>query len=184
MTVPWKECASPENTQKVAKSCHCDSYSTDMSFNFPLHLYQGDKRHAGIIFEFICLRISTWLALPWCNQEGTISMRFQIDNCFPIRKQNITMIKVFRISCVTFQAKSGGAPSSIDPQEWLSKTSTSPSPQLFKVKLASCFKWAKQQSCNIFAQGRWLSCFQDEGFPIFFGIIREDGECSIYFAAQ
>ena len=95
-------------------------------------------------FKFICLRISTWLALPWCNQEGTISMRFQIDNCFPIRKQNITMIKVFRISCVTFQAKSGGASSSIDPQEWLSETSTSPGPQLtesiVKVKVASCFK--------------------------------------------
>ena len=40
------------------------------------------------------------------------------------------------------------------------------------------------QMCHIFAQGRWLGCFQDQGFPIFFGIIREDGECSIYFAVQ
>ena len=94
MTVPWKECALPENTQKVAKSCHRDFYSTDMSFNFPLHPYQGDKRHAGSIFKFICLRISTWSALPWCNQEGTMWMRFQIDNCFFILKQNITMIIV------------------------------------------------------------------------------------------
>ena len=73
MTVPWKECALPENTQKVAKLYHRDSYSTDMSLNFPLHtLDEGDKRHAGSILKFICLRISTWSALPWCNQEGTM----------------------------------------------------------------------------------------------------------------
>ena len=100
----------------------------------------------------------------------------------------ITVSKVSRISCVTFQAKSGVASSSIDPPEWLSDTSTSPSPQLtesiVKEKLASYFKYEKQQSCNIFAQGRWLGSVQDQGFPIFFGIIRKDGECSIYFAFE
>ena len=40
------------------------------------------------------------------------------------------------------------------------------------------------QMCNIFAQGRWLGSFQDQGFPIFFGFIREDGECSIYFQVR
>ena len=98
MTVPWKESALPENTQKVGKFCHHDSYSTDMSSNFPLHPYQGNKRRARSIFKFICLRISTWSALPWCNQEGTMWMRFQIDNCFLNLKQNITIWSLFQRS--------------------------------------------------------------------------------------
>ena len=143
------------------------------------HFGISNERQAGSIFKFICLRISTWSALPWCNQEGTMSMRFQIDNYVLILKQIITM--VFRISCVTFQAKSGGASSSIDPQEWLSETSTSPSPQLTEsiVKVNLMF-----QMCNNFARGRWLGSFQDQGFPIFFGNIRKDGECSIYISLR
>jgi len=62
MTVPWKECASPENTQK-------DFYVVGPALVQPRRDYINE-------------------------------------------------------------AKSGGASSSIDPKEWLSETSTSPSPQL------------------------------------------------------